>query len=390
MSAPQGERAGRGRLACIALANLALFFSFYLLTAVFPLYAKERGASPAFIGVIVGSLSLFSVLAKPWAGWGADRFGRQPVMALGALIFMVASMSYAWCARPIALLGVRCLHGVGMALYPTANAAAIVDVAPPARRGQMIGLLGAGAQLAMAAGPIAGVSLAAHYGFGAVFTASAIIAALALGLVAAIGETLDEPARRPFRLASSLSRSALFPSMIALCLLSTLGAQLAFMPLYAESHGMNPGVFFVAFALVVAVVRGPAGGVSDRLGRWFVVTAGLLLASTGLATLALAEHLSRLVLAGALFGLGFGSAHPALMAWSADGVDDADRGRAMGTYLAAFDLGFALGAGVSGLAVVSLGFRRTFLAAAVVPLVAAVVVLFHWRSSRVREASAES
>ena len=254
----------------------------------------------------------------------------------------------------------------------------------------MIGLLGAGAQLAMAAGPIAGVSLAAHFGFGAVFVVSAAIAAVALCLVGAIGETLREPARRPFRLSSSLSRSAVFPSMIALCLLSTLGAQLAFMPLYAQSHGMNPGAFFVSFALVVAIVRGPAGGVSDRVGRSFVVTVGLVLATAGLATLAMAEDLVRLVLAGGLFGIGFGSVHPALMAWSVDGVDDADRGRAMGTYLAAFDLGFALGAGISGLAVVSLGFRQTFLGAAVVPLLAAAAVLLHRRYSVSREASAES
>ena len=88
MSAPRTAPARRGRLVCVWLANFALFFSFYLLTAVFPLYAKEHGASTAFIGVIVGSLSLFSVLAKPWAGLGVDRFGRRPVMALGALIFL--------------------------------------------------------------------------------------------------------------------------------------------------------------------------------------------------------------------------------------------------------------------------------------------------------------
>ena len=62
----------------------------------------------------------------------------------------------------------------------------------------------------------------------------------------------------------------------------------------------------------------------------------------------------------------------------------------MGTYLVAFDLGFALGAGISGLAVVSLGFRQTFLGAAVVPLLAAAAVLLHRRYSVSREASAES
>jgi len=62
----------------------------------------------------------------------------------------------------------------------------------------------------------------------------------------------------------------------------------------------------------------------------------------------------------------------------------------MGTYLAAFDLGFALGAGASGFAVTSLGFRRTFLLAAVVPLVAAGAVLVHQWRARLDAASAES
>jgi MFS family permease len=390
VSAPLPARPGRRRLASIWLANFTLFLSFYLLTAVFPLYARERGASAAMIGVIVGSLSLFSVLAKPWAGWGADRFGRRPVMAVGALIFLAASVSYAWCAGAVALLAARCMHGIGMGLYPTANAAAMVDVAPPARRGQTIGLLGAGAQLAMAAGPIAGVSLVGQVGFNALFGVSAAIAAVALALVVAIGETLTERSRRPFRLATSLSRAALFPSAISLCLLATFGVQLAFMPIFAQARGVNPGAFFVAFALVVAFVRGPGGGASDRLGRSLVVTIALLVASLGLATLAMAAHLPGLVSAGVLFGLGFGTAHPALMAWSVDGVADADRGRAVGTYLAAFDLGFALGAGASGFAVASLGFRRTFLAAAVVPLVAAGAVLLHEWRARPRAASAES
>ena len=377
------------RLTAIWFGNFTLFLSFYLLTAVLPLYATHRGASRASIGVIVGSLSLFSVLVKPWAGWAADRLGRQPVMVMGAMVFLACSITYAWCATAAALLAVRCLHGVGMGLYPTANAAAIVDLSPPEQRGRMLGFLGAGAQLAMAVGPIAGVGLMRHFGFRVVFGVSGLIALTVLVFVAAVGETLKERTQRPFRLVSSFRRSALFPALISFCLLATFGVQLAFLPIWAEARGMNPGAFFLALALVVAVVRGPGGGLSDRLGRPLVVAAGLTFAGAGLTTLAFTGSLAGLLGAGLLFGLGFGSAHPALMAWSVDGVEEGDRGRALGTYLAAFDLGFALGAGVSGLAVASVGFRGTFLGAAVVPLAAAMLVLIRWRLTPPRDASVD-
>lgn len=38
----------------------------------------------------------------------------------------------------------------------------------------------------------------------------------------------------------------------------TYGLQVSFLPIYADRHGMNPGLFFLVFALVMALVRRPA------------------------------------------------------------------------------------------------------------------------------------
>jgi len=73
--------------------------------------------------------------------------------------------------------------------------------------------------------------------------------------------------------------------------------------------------------------------------------------------LAFSESLGGIVAAGAVYGLAYGVAQPALIAWSVDVVPEGERGRAIGTYHAAFELGIVAGAAASGLAVGPVGLR---------------------------------
>ncbi|MGH7302407.1 MAG: MFS transporter [Candidatus Rokuibacteriota bacterium] len=371
---------GKPRFGVLWLANFVLFLSFYMLTVVTPLYARNVvGVAERTVGTLVGVLSLVSVLMKPYAGWVTDRFGRRPVMMIGAFFFVAGSVSYGWCATALALIAARGLHGIGMGLYPTGNTAMVADVVPAERRGEMMGIMGAGANLAMALAPIVGLTVARQFGFGAAFVMSAGLAGAASLLVwTQVRETLREPSRRPLRLGQTLSRSSLFPSALSGSLLATFGVQLAFTPIYSEAHGLNSGAFFVALGLVIAIARGPGGRLSDRVGRAPVAAAGLFFAASGLVTLVARPDLLGLVTAGMLYGIGFGSASPALLAWSVDGVSQQDRGRAIGTYQMAFDLGFAFGAVLSGFAVEAVGFEGTFLAAAGIALTASALALRRW------------
>jgi MFS family permease len=365
----------RPRLLALWLASFSLFFSFFLLLSTLPLFLRRLGASDAAIGVIMGGFAITSMLLRPWTGWAADRWGRRPFMLAGAAVFLLAPLGYGLSSGVPALVAVRLLHGAGMALYPTAATALVADVAPPARRGEFLGLFGAAGSIAMAIGPIAGVALATRRGFAGLFVASGAMALVALLLTLATPETLTVARRVPFTLASTLSRPALGPSLVILCLMLTYGAQVTFLPLHAERLGVNPGIFFLVYALVLTVTRGPAGRLSDRLGRRPVAAAGLALAAVALAVLALGKGTLGLALSGALYGLAGGVAQPALMAWCVDVVATADRGRAMGTFFTALELGIAIGAMGSGLSVARWGFVATFLAAAGVALAGAGLAL---------------
>ncbi len=355
------DRPARGPLRLLWSGAFAFFFSFYLLLPTLPLYARQAGASDPAIGFIVGSFALASMVVKPWAGWASDRFGRKPVLLAGLAIFVVASLWYGVATGTLTLVLVRLVHGCGMGLFPTAASTAVTDVAPPGRRGEYLGFFGAAGNTAMAFGPIAGMAVVGYAGFGALFLVGAVTASAGLLISTTVPETLSRPRRLPFRLGATLSRAALAPAGIVLLLTITYGVQVAFLPLFAHEQHMNPALFFVVFALMMATVRGRAGRLSDRLGRPPVAVTGLLLVASALVTQVIARTALGLIAAGMLYGVGFGSAQSALMAWCVDRAGPHDRGRAMGAYYTAFELGGGMGAILAGVAVDRVGFAVTFL-----------------------------
>jgi MFS family permease len=356
-------------------ASFVFFFSFYLLLPALPLYAGTLGIPESQIGLIIGLFAVSSMVVKPVAGWAADRWGRKPLMLAGAALFVCASALYGWSVTVGALLVVRLVHGAGMGLFPTASASMVADVAPPGRRGEAMGLWGAAANVALALGPLGAVWLSDRLGFGWLFALSTAVALTALLLTGLLRETLATPLRVPFGFSSLLSPAVAFPCAIVFCLMTSYGVQAAFLPIYAQSRGANPGVFFLVLALVVAVARGWAGQVSDRIGRAPVAAAGLVLVAASLATLAAGGGLIALIIAGVLYGMGFGAAQPALMAWAVDLVTPAERGKAMGTYYTALELGIASGAIGFGMVLSRSSFPLMFVAAAALALTGAALAV---------------
>ncbi|HEU4370921.1 MAG TPA: MFS transporter [Methylomirabilota bacterium] len=374
----------RRHFALLWLGAFAFFLSFLLLLGALPIFARRLGATDAAVGAIMAAFAVTSLLLRPVAGWGVDRYGRRPFMLVGALVFAVASVAYGAAAGAAGLVVVRLVHGCGMGLYPTAAGAMVADLAPPHRRGEILGIYGAAGSVALAIGPVTGVAIVERAGFGALFWTAGAVAAVSVAVTAALGETLARPRPVPFTLAGTLSRAALFPGLLAFFLLFTYGAQITFLPLHADSMGANPGVFFLVFALTTTMARGPAGRLSDRAGRAPVAAAGLVLAAAALVVLACSKGPGGIAAAGAVYGFAYGVAQPALIAWSVDAVPEGERGRAIGTYHMAFELGIVAGAAASGLAVEQWGFAPTFLTTAGVAAAGSALALAgrHRRRSR--------
>jgi MFS family permease len=155
----------------------------------------------------------------------------------------------------------------------------------------------------------------------------------------------------------------------------------AFLPLYAVSRGQGQAVvwFFTLYSVWLIVWRALLGGLSDRVGRPRVALPAMAL--TALAYFALALPPTPLTLMGAALLLGSGTAvlYPTLAALVLDRAPEAERGLALGTLSAAWDLGIVLGSALIGFVADRVSFSGGF---AVGGLSASLGTLYFFVSER--------
>ncbi|OPZ43091.1 MAG: Inner membrane transport protein YajR [Actinobacteria bacterium ADurb.BinA094] len=372
------------------LANLFSFASMYVLLATLPLYVVAIGGTVSDAGVVLACFTLSAVVVRPVVGRLSDRRAKKAIMLAGAVILAVSSLLYAPVHSVPLLMAVRVFHGVGWAAFGTAASALAADLAPLSRRGEAMGYFGVGMNVAMAIGPALGVFLVGWTGYGSLFLTAMVLGAAAALTTAGIAEPRRAPGRgalqRGWR--SFILPSALFPSAVLFTNALTYASVVALLPLFADEAGLgNPGLFFTVFSVVVLVLRGPLGRVSDRRGRVTVVAPGLSVTFVALLVLSQAQSTTTMLVVAVLYAVGVGAAQPTLMAMTVDRAGPQERGAAMGTYTTAMDLGIGVGSVVWGVVAQSLGFAAMYVAASLMGLVGVALLLAGAAAGRSRAAA---
>lgn len=383
MSEQQAPEAAQERLftanfiiAC--LTAWAFSFSFMLLLPVVPLYLVDFGGPEEAVGLIMGVTAATALVVRPWVGQLADERGRKPMLLFGGLVYGLAGVTYPLARAVLPLLTLRAFHGLGLSSYTTSANALAADLAPPRRRGEAMGYFGTTMNLSMATAPALGIWLADSLSFTAVFLASAVAAALGVALAFLIREA-HQPIAATAR-AELISREALFPAFLGICFTATYGAIASFLPLFAKEQGMNnPGLFFTVYAVTVILVRVVAGRASDRFGRVAVLVPGMGALTIAMWLLAVASSTAMILGIAVLYGAGFGSVQPTLLAMVADRAKSGRQGTAMSTFTGAFDLGIGGGSVLWGGLLAVTNLRGMFLAAGLPPVLALSVLTLRQR-----------
>jgi MFS family permease len=149
------------------------------------------------------------------------------------------------------------------------------------------------------------------------------------------------------------------------------GALTSFSALFADELGVMPrSAFLTAMAIATVVGRLTIGRGMDRLGHRRVLVRCFLAPPIGLLCLAAAQGRVSLIIAGVVFGAGFGLLHPAFTAYALEHIAPNRRGAAFGAILAAFDTGIGAGSSLMGSLVHAYGYRPAFAAAALIAALA--------------------
>jgi len=342
---------------------------------VLPRYVDgPLGGSKIAVGIVIGAYAITGLLLRPFAGRLADRRGRRPAVLIGAVLMGVAGFLYLLPLGIGGLIVARLALGAGEGTVFTAGSAWIVDLAPPDRRGRVVGLYGLSVWAGLSIGPLFGELFKHAGGYTAVW-----IFAGAMPLVGALVASRVPDPFRPKWLEHErnplIAREALLPGA-ALALGSIGYAALAsFVVLHLDERGVGHGALvFGAFATMVVLTRVVAGDLPDRVGPARVGTAAAVVEAIGLATLAFASSLP-VAIAGALaMGAAFSLLYPSLFLIVVNRVSEARRGAALGTFTAFFDAGVGIGAPLAGAAAALTGYEGSFLLGAAIALGSATLI----------------
>jgi MFS family permease len=276
-----------------------------------------------------------------------------------------------------------------------------IDLAGPRRRGLAMGLNEASGYTAVALTAWLTGLIAARAGLRPEpFLLGIAYAAIGLGLsTLAVRETRghaqlearqhrpaagadDEPAELP-SLRTVFTRTSFREPALSACsqagLVNNLNDGLAWglLPLFFTQAGVSVarvGILAAAYPAVWGLGQLITGPLSDRIGRKWLITAGMLLQAAALAMTALVRGFPAWLAAAVLLGAGTAMVYPTLLAAISDVAHPSWRASAVGVYRLWRDSGFAVGALTAGIIADLAGAPTAILVIAAVTAASGVVV----------------
>jgi MFS family permease len=349
----------RGAIVAIAVGAVTIDAALLgLIAPLLPAIEQRTGANQAALGVALAAYAVPIALLSLPLGRAADRVGRRLLLAAGLVLVAAGSALIAASDSLALLIAARVVQGIGSAASWIAALALVSDTAPPARRGEAIGVALGATSIGSMAGPGLGGVAADVLSFEAPFLICCG-AAVAL-LVAALALLPREPPRSaaPAPALATVGRAMRGPrgrwaAAIILASALVLGLVEVVAPLDLDARlGLGSAAIGLLFAGSIAVdaVFSPLGGRwGDRRGRLIPAVMGLAATALSVLLLAALPGVGGTAVALAVYGVGFSLCFAAATPWLDEAFGETERGLAYGVQNLLYAGGYAIGPIAGGL-----------------------------------------
>ena len=374
------EKLWNGNYCKVMAANFALFFAFYVLTPLLPLYLNEHfGATKDVIGLVLSGYTVMTLLIRPFSGYVVDSFSRKKVLMLCFGTFSIFFAGYLAASTLLLFMIVRTLHGGPFGALTVSNSTVAIDVLPSSRRTEGIGYYGLSNNLAMALAPTIGIFVyRLTHNFELLFWLALIVACL--GWV--VDATVKLPARDIQKNKTKLSLDRFFltrgwllgVNMVAFGF--CFGVLSNYLAIYGkEVLGITggTGTYFMLCSIGLILSR-LQGGRALRKGRLtHNASEGVVISLIGYTLFILMPTLSQWSMvndqwsmivgyygSALLIGLGNGHMWPAFQNMTINVAHNNQRGTANSTILISWDIGMGLGILLGGIISENFGYDTAF------------------------------
>ena len=412
-----GLRENIGQFSLLILINMFVGMMVGLERTVVPLIGeKEFGlvSKTAIVSFIV-SFGVTKAVCNLFAARLSETVGRRKVLVIGWLIgfpvpfIIIFANRWAWFDFANVLLGVN------QALCWSMTVIMKVDLVGPRRRGLALGLnefagyvaVGFTAWITGYIASVYGLRPQPFYlGIGVAFAGlllswffaketlqyATLEAKLHHAPVASATGRHDSASPRHgslgeiFALASWKDRNLFSCSQAGLVNNLNDGMSWGIYPLFFSSLGLGVaaiGTIKAVYPAAWGALQVLTGPLSDRWGRKWLIAGGMIVQAGGISLTAMIPRYSAWIVAALLQGIGTAMVYPTLLAAISDVAHPEWRATTMGVYRFWRDLGYAIGALISGVIADLLGMRTAIQVVAVLTFLSGLHVAFRMRETLV-------
>jgi MFS family permease len=407
-----GLGANLGQFSLLVLINAFVGGMVGLERTVLPLIAERQfglASKTAILSFIV-SFGIVKAIANLLAGKYSDLVGRKRLLVLGWIFGLPVPFMVMWAPSWKIITAANVLLGINQGLCWSTTVIMKIDLVGPKRRGFAMGLNEFAGYGAVALAALASGYLASIYGLrpvpfylGIGFAVLGLM--LSLSLVKDTTAQAKEEARShsggehqapPFKEIFALTsyRNPTLFSVSQAGLINNLNDGMAWglFPLFFASHGLgvsNIGVLAFTYPAVWGLSQVATGALSDRWGRKWMIAIGMWMQAVGIFLIAaapglvddLTEKFWLWITGAVLLGLGTGLVYPTLLAAIGDVVEPGWRASAVGVYRLWRDLGYAVGALLSGIVADIFGLVWAVVAVGTLTFASGAIVVFRMRET---------
>ena len=351
----------------VMTTNFLLYFAFYLLTPLLPLYLSETfGATKDTIGIVLSGYTVAALIVRPFCGYVVDSFSRKKVLMLCLSGFAVFFAGYIAAGTILMFAICRTLHGGPFGAVTVANSTCAIDVLPSSRRNEGIGLYGLSNNFAMAIAPSIGIYLHNMVDSYMILFWIAFVVAISAVLIA---WTIRLPEKDIIRNKEKLSLDRFFLTRAWLLAINIAmfgfcwGVLSNYLAIYSKevlSITGGTGTYFalLSMCLFSSRLQGRKALSQGKLTQ--NAAEGMLISLVGFTLFVAIPHPVAYYLSAILIGLGNGHLYPAFLNMFVHVARHDQRGTANSSILTGWDLGFGIGCLLGGIVAEHFGYTATF------------------------------
>lgn len=351
----------------VMTTNFLLYFAFYLLTPLLPLYLSETfGATKDTIGIVLSGYTVAALIVRPFCGYVVDSFSRKKVLMLCLSGFAVFFAGYIAAGTILMFAICRTLHGGPFGAVTVANSTCAIDVLPSSRRNEGIGLYGLSNNFAMAIAPSIGIYLHNMVDSYMILFWIAFVVAISAVLIA---WTIRLPEKDIIRNKEKLSLDRFFLTRAWLLAINIAmfgfcwGVLSNYLAIYSKevlSITGGTGTYFalLSMGLFSSRLQGRKALSQGKLTQ--NAAEGMLTSLVGFTLFVAIPHPVAYYLSAILIGLGNGHLYPAFLNMFVHVARHDQRGTANSSILTGWDLGFGIGCLLGGIVAEHFGYTATF------------------------------